>query len=828
MPQRRAGSNSTAGLPLRARRCTLKLLPLPILLLCWLGFTKAQRPINDRRLQMNSDNVWWCAVHAPGMRCTRSGGCAASTDCAWPTSADSTRAVMLSDRLEHAINVTLRSACSFETEDPIHLIFISSQPQRNLPARYRACWLLPMLAAEVVGALQSLGFAPLRVCTLNESSPLLLPRATLLPRTGTAGHNVKHAMCLNHLRFYLGEMPILREAARVILMDDDIVVRRSLRVLHALPLRAGMLVAANCDAFQWSRPCIGWSVSHENYSLWFQRSEHGMAAADWAPLGAAVQAAGLPPPDHAHFVWNFGCTLFNLKAHRRLGMAATFERVAGQLLADATVRVDTLLYGLGVAYLVYQGRVQCFDSSARTSKDAWYQLDGLGHIPHHELRELVGMERIDRAAILHYTGERKPWAAQTRFAEYMHLLPVQARSSLPPPLELVLLAHDGASSDVALNISRGLQDEPRGCGSFVTFRDRRVEHHPDALLPYGKRQCIRLNRTSKRCARNGWAYLAAPLGTCQLRELCSWQSIYAASRAASLPPGVDRAVLLDWQNWAAGRNATTLFEGFLRRVTRRETSAPPLPCLCPTASAFAFFRLPFDQLASPSTLPLPLISPPTLREGGMGGASKDWSCCAGSSCALVSKATSWCSGMTSEGACHHSRTEGRPCVWMGSACTKGHRFGAGEEPRCPAPEGYERIVTSSASAASAPEAAAATSSASWRQRNKSRRALAALASASSSERVSHFDPRLASSVDFVDLRSVLARMNARVVYFEEGGGSASPSDAAYGRLVASITPRVRIERRRCLQSLAACKDDVAAALDLRLGGARPALSNDAL
>ena len=101
------------------------------------------------------------------------------------------------------MDVTLRSVCGFEHEGPVDLLFISSEPQPNLPSRFRACRLLPMLASDVVAALQSRGFAPLRVCTLNASSPLLVPRPTLLPRSATGGRHIKHAMCLNHLRFYL-------------------------------------------------------------------------------------------------------------------------------------------------------------------------------------------------------------------------------------------------------------------------------------------------------------------------------------------------------------------------------------------------------------------------------------------------------------------------------------------------------------------------------------------------------------------------------------------------------------------------------------------------
>lgn len=47
-------------------------------------------------------------------------------------------------------------------------------------------------------------------------------------------------------------------------------------------------------------------------------------------------------------------------------------------------------------------------------------------------------------------------------------------------------------------------------------------------------------------------------------------------------------------------------------------------------------------------------------------------CCAGSGCVLVSP-PSWCSGIRDESTCHKSQTEGRPCVWIATRCSKGYK-----------------------------------------------------------------------------------------------------------------------------------------------------------
>lgn len=310
------------------------------------------------------------------------------------------------------------------------------------------------------------------------------------------------------------------------------------------------------------------------------------------------------------------------------------------------------------------------------------------------------------------------------------------------------------------------------------MRDRRLEPHPDALLPYGKRTCARLNKTGKRCARNGWVVSAPPRETCQLRELCSWRAIYAAAAASEPPAG---EILSAWHRWGQGRSATEIFEHFLRRLARRETSAPMLPCLCPTAARFVFFRLALDQLVAP---PPPLVQP-AAAEGGGGR------CCAtsfASACTLVTQQTSWCSGIATETECHRSRTEGRPCVWVGSRCTKGHLSAAAGEPSCPIPAAAANAV------------------------------------------FSHFDARFAGAAPkhAVDVAQVAATLKARVAYFHGGAAAEADNAVTYGPLVSSFGPAHSVPRLQCRRDLAACLDNLTRVLRVQLGGGREALPNDAL
>lgn len=117
----------------------------------------------------------------------------------------------------------------------------------------------------------------------------------------------------------------------------------------------------------------------------------------------------------------------------------------------------------------------------------------------------------------------------------------------------------------------------------------------------------------------------------------------------------------------------------------------------------------------------------------------------------------------------------------------------------------------------------------------------------STDRVAHVDPRLAGTRDFVDVRRVLSRLRASVVYLSDdrdGSGRAGGVERE-GRSVDSIAgadrnsallrifdvPRfARIERRQCLDDMKACAQTMARMMGVEASsvGPRATLPNDAL
>ena len=46
--------------------------------------------------------------------------------------------------------------------------------------------------------------------------------------------------------------------------------------------------------------------------------------------------------------------------HRAINFTARYERLASRMLSERFVRGDSLIYGLGVPFMAYRGRVECY------------------------------------------------------------------------------------------------------------------------------------------------------------------------------------------------------------------------------------------------------------------------------------------------------------------------------------------------------------------------------------------------------------------------------------------------------------------------------------
>ncbi|CAI5470710.1 unnamed protein product [Closterium sp. Yama58-4] len=185
--------------------------------------------------------------------------------------------------------------------------------------------------------------------------------------------NPKYLSMLNHLRFYLPEMyPTLN---RVVFLDDDIVVQRDLVPLFTLPLHGNV----NGAVFT----CVG--DFHRLFK--YLNFSHPYIKAHFDP-----NACG----------WAYGMNVFDLHAWRLHNLTAVYHKFQ-------TMNADRSLWQLGTlppGLMTFYNRTQVLDAH-------WHVL-GLGY------NKDVPLEDVEKAAVVHYNGNWKPWldTAMKHFRPY--------------------------------------------------------------------------------------------------------------------------------------------------------------------------------------------------------------------------------------------------------------------------------------------------------------------------------------------------------------------------------------------------------------------------
>lgn len=162
------------------------------------------------------------------------------------------------------------------------------------------------------------------------------------------------------------------------------------------------------------------------------------------------------------------------------------------------------------------------------------------------------------------------------------------------------------------------------CGSI----DDRTAPHPESLMPYDV-ACD--NATQIPCL--SWHVVGPRNDSCDLRLMCQWRYVLASARGTVVTRGGGGAASggVDsyekaWFRWGAHRNATAVFEGYLRRMMRWPTSAPELPCRCEFKQRVLFLKFFLGWLERPKDFKVGLEIPteaPYLRRYAMKGQLDD-------------------------------------------------------------------------------------------------------------------------------------------------------------------------------------------------------------
>ncbi|KAJ0965266.1 hypothetical protein J5N97_026404 [Dioscorea zingiberensis] len=174
--------------------------------------------------------------------------------------------------------------------------------------------------------------------------------------------NPKYLSILNHLRFYLPE--IFPKLDKVLFLDDDIVVKKDLTSLWSINLKGKVNGAVETCGENFHR-----FDRYLNFS-------NPLIAKNFNP-----RACG----------WAYGMNVFDLSEWRKQNITEIYHSWQ-KLNHDRTLwKLGTLPPGL----ITFWNRTFTLDRS-------WHVL-GLGYNPN------VSQKEIERAAVIHYNGNMKPW-----------------------------------------------------------------------------------------------------------------------------------------------------------------------------------------------------------------------------------------------------------------------------------------------------------------------------------------------------------------------------------------------------------------------------------
>ncbi|KAI3466477.1 hypothetical protein Pfo_023140 [Paulownia fortunei] len=195
--------------------------------------------------------------------------------------------------------------------------------------------------------------------------------------------NPKYLSIMNHLRFYLPE--IFPKLDKVLFLDDDIVVQKDLTGLWSLDLKGKVIgVVETCGE------------SFHRFDRYLNFS-NPLISKSFDP-----RACG----------WAFGMNIFDLDEWRKQNITEVYHKWQN-------LNQDRLLWKLGTlppGLITFWNRTYALDKS-------WHVL-GLGYNPN------VPQKDIERAAVIHYNGNLKPWLEMgipkfrnywAKFVDYDHL-----------------------------------------------------------------------------------------------------------------------------------------------------------------------------------------------------------------------------------------------------------------------------------------------------------------------------------------------------------------------------------------------------------------------
>uniref|UniRef100_A0A5B7BT36 Hexosyltransferase n=1 Tax=Davidia involucrata TaxID=16924 RepID=A0A5B7BT36_DAVIN len=175
---------------------------------------------------------------------------------------------------------------------------------------------------------------------------------------------------INHLRIYIPEL--FPDLNKIVFLDDDIVVQHDLSSLWELDLN-GKVVGAVVDSWCGDNCCPG-----RKYKDYFNFTNTMISSV----------------LDHDRCGWLYGMNVFDLQAWRKTNITSTYHQ-----WLKLNLNSGMALWRPGAL----PPALIAFDGHMHPIHPSWH-VSGLGYrFPQ------VGLEILDAAAVLHFSGPAKPW-----------------------------------------------------------------------------------------------------------------------------------------------------------------------------------------------------------------------------------------------------------------------------------------------------------------------------------------------------------------------------------------------------------------------------------
>ena len=299
---------------------------------------------------------------------------------------------ILSDRVDGIVVAVSSVARHAAATSSIHVILVAPLEIRSVVTqklRSHVSSITGLSLAEASADLRQHGIRPMwEWDSYNVSAKDFASwRTTSTIHVASWDYLLTHIHPLNHLRFYLPQLTIFQEARSFFFLDDDVLIQKDLGMLLRRfdeandNIRQKPLLSM-CSVWEWSQKCSQFEFLDRksrilestvlygrnvpicrHYTTSEMTEENYVEQKNCVPQSYPSFLNSLPWSlnHNTQLSWNFGVSLFNVKAWRAKQMTQRYENMLRLNYRHRVFPETSLAFGLGVPYLAFAGEVACLE-----------------------------------------------------------------------------------------------------------------------------------------------------------------------------------------------------------------------------------------------------------------------------------------------------------------------------------------------------------------------------------------------------------------------------------------------------------------------------------